>query len=117
MVVEIKRRFRIRPVGFRFDAMAVWLMCQQYGVDLNRMNEIPEKEYLDTWIWSAHKSFCVMRYRKPMTFEKMKRFIRMLRKYEWDLIIGAMNTAKAETDDKKKAQHGEIISQQAGVQE
>ena len=39
MIVEIKRRFR-QAIGFRFDAMAAFLMCQHHGVDL-RCTVIP----------------------------------------------------------------------------
>lgn len=118
MVIEIKRRFRFRAVGFRFDAMAAWLMCQQHGVDLDSMDKIPKEEYVSSWIWSAHRSFCMMRYRQPMAYEKMKQFIARMRKWEWDRLITEMTTVKtSETEDKKKEQPGEDSLSTDGKQE
>jgi len=118
MVVEIKRRFTLKPIGFRFDAMAAFLMCEQHGVDLNSMDKIPKEEYVSSWVWCAHKSFCVMRYRRPMTYDKMKKFISRMRKTEWDLLLANMVATRApETDDKKKVQPGENSSLPDGKQE
>jgi len=117
MVVEIKKRFR-RPVGFRFDAMAVFLICEQYGIDLDGMDKIPKDEYVTSWVWSGHRSFCMLNYRKPMTFEQMKRYIARMRKTEWDKILDAMANMKAEGDeDKKKVQPGMNSLPTAGKQE
>ena len=117
MVVEIKRRFR-RPVGFRFDAMAAFLLCQHWGVDLNSMDKIPADEYLSSYLWCAHRSFCMMRYSKPIVrnVERMKWFIDNLRKTEWDVIIKAMTDAKGEGGDKKKVPAGENFSPPDGGQ-
>jgi len=109
MVVEIKRRFRLHPVGFRFDAMAAWLMCQQYGIDIDGMDKIPKDEYSDSWVWSAHVSFCILKKPHPwryMTYKKMKCFIARMRKSEWDMLLAAMAAVRATDDDKKKAQPG-----------
>lgn len=107
MTVEIKRRFR-RTVGFRFDAMAAWLMCQQHGVDLDSMDKIPKDEYISSWVWAAHRSYSMLKYRKPVfTYVQMKRFIARMRKSKWDLLLQAMTQTKAPETDKKKVQHGE----------
>ena len=117
MVVEIKRRFR-HPVGFRFDALAAFLLCQQWGVDLNTQDKIPRDEYVSSWVWSAHRSFCMLRYREPMTYKKMIRFINRMRKAEWDMLLKAMTEVKVdETDDKKKVQLGQNSSSPDGRQE
>jgi hypothetical protein len=117
MIVEIKRRFR-RAVGFRFDAMAAWLLCQHHGVDLDGMDNIPKEEYVTSWVWSAHRSFCMLRYRKPIPYERMKVFIARMRKSEWDILLKAMVIARApEGGDKKKVQPGENSSSQDGSQE
>jgi hypothetical protein len=117
MIVEIKRRFR-RAVGFRFDAMAAWLMCQQHGVDLDSMDKIPKEEYVFSWVWSAHRSFCMMRYRKPMNYEWMKHYIARMRKSDWDKVLEAMtDTRTPESNDKKKVQPGENSLSQDGRQE
>jgi hypothetical protein len=118
MTVEIKRRFRVRPVGFRFDALAAWLMCQQYGVDLNGMDKIPREEYVSSWVWSAHKSFCMMHYREPMPYAKMKKFIARMRKTEWDMLLAAMTEVKSPPEeDKKKVQPGQSSLSQDGKQD
>lgn len=110
MVVEIKKRFR-RPVGFRFDALAAFLLCQHHGVDLNTMDKIPPGEYVSSWVWSAHRSYCMLRYKEPMRYEKMKRYIARMRKTEWDGLLKAMTSVKAEGgDDKKKVQLGTTSS-------
>jgi len=115
MIVKINRRFRV--IGFRFDAMAAFLMCQQYGVDLNKLDTIPKAEYTPSWVWSAHRSYCMWQYKKPMTYSKMKVFISRMRKSEWDAIINGMSSASApESDDKKKVQTGMNSSQQDGRQ-
>jgi len=117
MTVEIKRRFR-RAIGFRFDALAAWLLCQQYGVDLNTMDQIPKKEYTSSWVWSAHRSFCLQEYEKPKTYGWMKIFISRLRKSEWDLILETMSVTRApESGDKKKVQPGENSLSQDGKQD
>jgi len=115
MVVEIKRRFR-HPVGFRFDALAAFLLCQQWGVDLNTQDKIPKDEYVSSWVWSAHRSFCMLRYKEPMPYERMKRFIDRMRKVEWDALLRAMTKVGGESDDKKKAQPGGNSSLQDGGQ-
>jgi hypothetical protein len=98
--------------------MAAWLLCQQYGIDLNSMDSIPKEEYVSSWVWAAHRSFCMMRYRKPMSYEWMKRFISRMRKSEWDIILKAMTDTRApESEDKKKVQPGENSSSQDGRQD
>ena len=113
MIVKINRRLRV--IGFRFDAMAAFLMCQQHGVDLNKLDSIPKEEYTPSWVWSAHRSYCMLQYRKPMTYNKMKVFISRMRKSEWDAIIEGMSLASApESNNKKKVQTGENSSSQDG---
>ena len=117
MIVEIKRRLR-RAVGFRFDAMAAFLMCQHHGVGLDKLDDIPKTEYTISWVWSAHRSFCMLRYRKPMSYQAMKRFVARMRKSEWDAVLEAMvSTGTPKDDGKKKVQHGENSSSQDGRQE
>ena len=101
MIVELKKRFRI--VGFRFDAMAALLMCQQHKAELDELDKIPKDDYLPSWIWSAHRSYCMLNYKKPgYTYEQMKKFIDAMRKSEWDKLLKAMNSVKAPADGKKK---------------
>jgi len=117
MVVEIKRRFR-RAVGFRFDALAAFLMCRMHGVDLNAMDQIPAAEYTPSWVWSAHRSFCLDNNCVPISYSRMKVFINRLRKSEWDVILKAMTDTRApESGDKKKVQHGENSLSQDGKQD
>ena len=113
MTVEIGKRFH--KVGFRFDALSVYLLCEQYGVDLNTMNDIPKDEYVVSWCWSAHRSYCLKNYRKAKRLVWMRRFINDLRKTEWDKIIKTMTEVRGEGgDDKKKVQPGMNSSSQDG---
>ena len=114
MIVKINRRFR--TIGFRFDAMAAFLMCQQYGVDLNTIDTIPKEEYTPSWVWSAHRSYCMWQYKKPMTYNNMKDFIAKMRKSEWDAVLNSMaqSSAPESNDDKKKVQTGMNSSRQDG---
>jgi hypothetical protein len=117
MILTIKKPFR-RTVGFRFDAMAAWLLCQYWGVDLNGMDKIPADEYVSSWVWSAHRSYSMQRYRKPvLTHEQMKRYINRMRKTEWDQLLQAMTSSKAPETDKKKVEPGQSSSSQDGQQE
>ena len=115
MIVKIKRRFR-NAVGFRFDAMAAFLLCQHHGVDLNGLDTIPKDKYLPSWIWSAHRSYCMDKARKPMSYDKMMHFVDRMRKYEWDIILNAMTSTRGPDsgDDKKKVQHGMNSSSEGG---
>jgi len=116
MIVKIKRR--LKTIGFRFDAMAAFLMCQQYGVDLNTIDTIPKEEYTPSWVWSAHRSFCMWQYKKPLSYDKMKGFIARMRKAEWDKLLEGMAVSSTpQTEDKKKVQAGMNSSQQGGKQE
>lgn len=113
MEVELKRLFR--KVGFRFDSMAAWLMCQEFKVDLDSMDKIPQDDYLPSWVWSAHRSYSMDRYKKPMSYDKMKVFIAKMRKSEWDKIIQAMIATRApESTDKKKVPTGMNSSSRDG---
>lgn len=113
MIVEIQKR--CRKVGFRFDALAAFLLCEQYGVDLNTMDDIPRDEYVVSWCWSAHRSYCLKGYKKARNLAQMRKFINGLRKTEWDSIVRAMTDARGEGgDDKKKVQHGGNSSSQDG---
>jgi len=59
----------------------------------------------------------MQQYKKSMTYSKMKMFIAMMRKSEWDTIIKGMSSSSApETDDKKKVQAGMNSSSQDGRQ-
>jgi hypothetical protein len=120
MTVEIKRRFR-KTVGFRFDALAVFLLCQQYNIDIEGLDKIPKKEYVNSWCWCAYRSFCTRNYHKPVySYEQMKRFIDNLRKKEWDLILDSMVAARApdsKGEDKKKVEPGLNSLQQDGRQD
>jgi hypothetical protein len=117
MIVVVKIRFR--RVGFRFDALAAWLLCQQYGVDLDEMDKIPPEEYIFSWLWSAHRSFSMFNRKKDKyNYEGMKRFIGRMPKNEWDRVLEAINSTKAPAS-KKKASHkrGVTSSSLAGVPE
>jgi len=115
MTVELRKR--LRRVGFRFDALAAWLLCQQYKVDLDGMDKIPKDEYINSWVWSAHRSYCMLKYKKPIQYEQMKRFINRLHKSEWDMLLKAMTMVRSESkDDKKKVQPGGNSLSQDGRQ-
>ena len=119
MIARIKRPLR-RSVGFRFDAMAAFLMCQQHGVDLDGLDSIPRGEYVTSWVWNGHKSYCIYGHKKPMEYDKMKRFISHIRKSDWDSILEAMvktQSPKGEGNDKKKVQPGTSFSSPDGKQE
>lgn len=116
MIVKIQRAFRV--IGFRFDAMAAFLMCQHHGVDLDGLDKIPKDEYTLSWVWSAHRSFCMLQYKKPLSYDKMKKFIAGMRKSEWDQIINAMSSTINEGGgDKKKVQPGMNSLSQDGKQD
>ena len=107
MIIELKRWWRI--VGFRFDAQAAFLLCEQFGVDLSDMDKIPKEEITPAWVWSAHKSYCMQKYRKPRyAYKQMKKFIGLMPKAEWDLLLDAMYNTRgpAGKADEKKKQHG-----------
>ena len=115
MIIVLKKRFR--KVGFRFDALAAWLMCQQHGVDLNEMDKIPPDEYLASWVWSAHRSWSMFaRKRDVYDYKGMKCYIERMQKSEWDKVIKAMSSSRA-PESKKKAEavnHGTTSLSQDG---
>ena len=115
MIVEIKRLFK--AVGFRFDAMAAFLMCQHHGVDLDSLDKIPKDEYTLSWIWSAHRSYMILKVKRPMSFDHMKRFVARMRKSEWDQIIEAMTVTSNQGEGKKKVQPGVNSLSQDGRQD
>lgn len=116
MIVEIKRLFR--SIGFRFDAMAAFLMCQHHGVDLNELDKIPSKELSPSWVWAAHRSYCIEKNKRSLSYEKITKIISRMRKDEWDRITEAMLATRApDGDDKKKVQPGTISSSQDGQPE
>lgn len=118
MVVEIKHRFTLRPVGFRFDAQSVFFLCQQWDVDLGTIDNIPPGEYVDSWVWCAHRSYCLPRLWKPISYPKMRQYIANLKKSEWDMILKAMTESRSQGEgDKKKVEAGEISSSLDGRQE
>ena len=107
MTIELKRWWR--TVGFRFDAQAAFLMCEQFGVDLSDMDKIPKDEITPAWIWNAHRSHSMQRYKKPLySYQSMKKFIGLMPKSEWDLILEAMYKSRGPEGDtgEKKKQHG-----------
>ena len=116
MIVEIKKR--LRTVGFRFDAMAAFLMCQHHGVDLDSLDNIPKDQYTITWVWSAHRSYMILKVKKPLSYQAMTKFIEGMKKSEWDKIIAAMTETSNKTEgDKKKVQPGMNSSSQDGKQD
>ena len=116
MIIELKRW---RKVGFRFDALAAWLLCEQHGVDLNEMDKIPKEEYLSSWVWSAHRSWCMFeRMKDRYSYKQMKRFIDHMPKKEWDMIIETMSKSRAPESKKKvDPKHGTSSSSQVGEPE
>lgn len=87
MIAELKRWFR--TIGFRFDAMAVMLMCEQYGIELSELDQIPQTDYMTTWCLNAHKSYQLKRYRKPIikTMRQMQYVIDSMQKKEWETVM------------------------------
>lgn len=92
-MIVLRRWFR--KVGFRFDAQAAMLMCEQFGVELSDMDKIPRDEYVPAWCWNAHRSYSMYNYRRPRyDYKGMKRFIAFMPKQEWDLMLEAMTRAQ-----------------------
>ena len=106
-------------MGFRFDALAAWLMCEQHRVDLSEMDKIPSDDYLPSWVWSAHRSYCMFeRTKDRYDYEGMKKFINCMPKSDWDKIIECMRSTKAPESKKKvDPKHGANSSSPGGVPE
>jgi hypothetical protein len=45
-------------------------------------------------------------YKKPLSYDKMKKFIATMRKSEWDDVLAAMIASSNQGGDKKKVQTG-----------
>ena len=110
MIAEIGRW---RKKGFRFDALSVFLLCQQHGIELDQIDSIDKREYIPSWIWCAYKSWCMFRYQRPrMSYDAMKRFISRMHKADWDKVMEAMTASRGPEGktDKKKALDGTTSS-------
>ena len=109
------------PLGFRFDALSVFLLCEQHKVDLEQIRTINPDEYVSSWVWNAYKSWCMYQYKKPkISYEGMKTFIMRMPKGEWDKLIKAMMESRrpeSENNDKKKVQPGMTSLSQDGRQD
>lgn len=105
MIAELRRWYR--RIGFRFDALAAKLLCEQFGVDLDSMDKIPKEEYIAAWVWNAHKSYSMYRYKKPVySYAKMKKFIALMPKSEWDeKILPAMYASSPPDEEGSKKKH------------
>ena len=100
-MIVLKRWFR--KVGFRFDAQAALLMCEQFEVELSDMDKIPKEEYVPAWCYNAHRSYSMYNYRKPLySYKGMKKFIGLMPKKEWDLLLAEMVKAQPPQDDSEK---------------
>jgi hypothetical protein len=102
-MIVLKRWFR--KVGFRFDAQAALLMCEQFEVELSDMDKIPKEEYVSAWCYNAHRSYSMYNYRKPLySYRGMIKFIGQMPKNEWDLLLAEMVKAQPpqEKGEKKK---------------
>ena len=109
MLVELRRW---RKVGFRFDALAAYMMCEQHGVDLDEIEKIPQTEVRPSWIWNAHKSYCMRKYRRPrFTYNQMKRYIGTMQQRDYEKLLEAMMSKE---ESKKKVQNGQKCSLQDG---
>ena len=106
-MIVLRRWFR--KVGFRFDAQAALLMCEQFEVELSDMDKIPKDEYVPAWCYNAHRSYSMWNYRKPHYHYSgarkfvwrwpfiqisMKKFIGLMPKREWDLLLAEMVKAQ-----------------------
>ena len=101
MLVELKRKCRV--VGFRFDVHAALLMCQQFGVELYEIDKIPRTEVTSAWVWNAHKSYCMDKYKRPRyDYDQMKKFIGLMPKKEWDTILAAMDVSRGPEGEAEK---------------
>ena len=115
MIVEIGKW---RKKGFRFDALSVFLLCQQHDVELDQIDSIDKREYISSWVWCAYKSWCMFRYQKPrLSYDAMKKFIARMRKDDWDKILEAIIASRGPEGkvDKKKVLVGATSSSQAVV--
>ena len=107
MLAELKRWRGV--VGFRFDALAGKLLCEQFGVDLDSMDKIPKEEYIAAWVYNAHKSYSMYRYRRPKyDYKGIQRLLENMKKSEWDeKMVPAMYASRApEGDGQKKKPAG-----------
>jgi len=105
-MLELRRRWR--TIGFRFDALAVFLMCQHKGIELDELDTIPKAEYTSLWVWSAHRSYQMWRRRKDLlTLSATEKFVSTMPKKEWDEMLAVMlSTQPKGGDDKKKVPAG-----------
>jgi hypothetical protein len=119
--MEITFRRITGKYGFRFDALAVKLMCEQYDIDLNQIDQIPRHESVAAWVYNAHRSWSMYHYRKPkLSFKKTQKFIDRMQKRDWDKMVEVMRESQGNQegdDSKKKKQHGTASTSMDGKQE
>jgi len=117
MIAEVGRW---RKRGFRFDALSVFLLCEQHGVALEDIDKIDKQEYIPSWVWCAYRSYCMYHYHRPrMSYERMKKFINQMPKGDWDKIVIAMASTRGPEgkNDKKKVSDGTKSSLPDGEQD
>ena len=108
MIVEFRRLWGLRKIGFRFDILAVKLMCDQHGLELHETAKIPKDEYLSSYCYGGHVSYSMYHFKKPvLSKEGVKKFIdKKMNKIEWEQLLAAMVSARGKEgqagDEKKK---------------
>ncbi len=103
MYKEISFKRITGKVGFRFDALAVKLMCDDYNLELDQLETIPKEEYIPAWCYGAHRSYNMHRYKRPkLNLRKVKKFIAVMRKEEWDELVKVMMMTQGEQGESKE---------------
>lgn len=90
-----------KRIGFRFDALAAFLMCQQFDIDLNDIDKMDPRDAVLGWTYNAYVSYMMQRYRKPMSYKKYIRIRGGITQKKWEKVISTMQKAN-ETGEKKK---------------
>ncbi len=88
LVLKLKTGFFKRKVGFRFDMLSWFLVCDMNGKELHEMGDIPQEQLLTDMLFASYKSYCVehqkgVRYSRKqatgwgdnMTNKDAKRFV------------------------------------------
>lgn len=70
--IKLPVGFFKRDVGFRFDMLSWWLVCDLNGKELHEMGDIGQEQLLTDMLYAAYKSYCIahnqrVKYPKSLT--------------------------------------------------
>lgn len=99
--MEVVINHWFRKIGFRFDAMAAFLLCQEKGIDLNEIDTLNGQELILGWTYNAHVSYMMIRYRKPLSYKKYVHIRGKLLASKWEKVLKTMQESSV-GDEKKK---------------